>query len=616
MPYKTIVATILLYLLSISIFIFLLRVINKTANKSFLHRVCSVNVSLILLWTFFSFINYIFQTLYGYSIKLIYIFGSISVFFLPSTLVFLSIVLINGHIRLLRRYIILIIPPIISTLLLLTNDCHKLFPEINSTTDTIKPGPVFFAHCAWQLAFAVFAICYIIYYSLKYTKCLSAQILIVTIGMSVPIFVDIIIFLNALPTKNLNINRHIQMISYCICTICLTYAIYKYRFLEVVPIAIRNVIDHISDSFIIIDQKNDILEINHVFKDEFAGFIDSSCNNLFDLFNNSIFNEFIKKTIELIELAAKEHRSIKFEHKFVMSKSKYFSIEITPIFINKRFMASLILFKNTTEHMRVLELMEENAKQLLETARLTSLNQLIGGIAHNIKSPLMSSSGGVLVLENNTKKLVTLFNQLKLDTENSQHTKILEDMQKWENMIKQYLIYISDIITAVKDQAVSLNSTANKTFTFKEIMDKVKLLMDFELKKSGCKLNQSIDIDKDFEIEGDITALTQILNNIIINAIQSYNSGGIIDMSVKEVSQYTAFVIKDYGKGIEGRIKDKIFNEMVTTKGKDGAGIGLYISNIAIKSHFRGKIDIESEVDKGTTVYVMLPKNQLINGNT
>jgi signal transduction histidine kinase len=122
-------------------------------------------------------------------------------------------------------------------------------------------------------------------------------------------------------------------------------------------------------------------------------------------------------------------------------------------------------------------------------------------------------------------------------------------------------------------------------------------------------LNQEINLDEKLEIEGDITALTQVLNNIVINAIQSYDNGGIIDMTVSEIEEYTAFIIKDYGKGIEGRIKDKIFNEMVTTKGKDGTGIGLYISNIAIKSHFRGKIDIESEVDKGTTVYVLLPKN-------
>lgn len=601
-----ILTTILLYLVSIGIFIFLLKVINKTVNKSLLHQICSVNVLIILLWAIFGLINYMLFNFIGYSSCAIYFLSSVTVFFLPSTLVWLSIVLINNQKKHTKTYIFIFMPPVLSTLILATNSCHGLFPGVNSKEHI---GPVFLIHCTWQLAFAIFAVCYIVYYSLKYTNGLSKQILLVVTAITLPLSVDVIIYLVSFATKDFNVNIYTQLICYCILASCLTFAIYKYRFLEVVPIAIRSVIDHISDSFVIVDYKYDILEINNVFKDEFGTLIKSS-NSLFDLFGNDVFNEFVGQLEPQINSAIKGVSNNKFNYKFIIGDTyKHFTIEVSPIVIKEKLMAVLILFKNITEHMRVLELMEENANQLIETARLTSLNQLIGGIAHNIKSPLMSSSGGVLVLENHTKKVHALFNQLKLYAEYPEYNKILEDMQRWENTIKQYLIYISDIITTVKDQTVSLNKMTNKTFTFKETLDKVRLLMDFELKKSGCSMNQTINIDENIEIEGDITALIQIINNVILNAIQSYEDGGIIELTVSEVSEYNAFIIKDYGKGIEQQIKDKIFNEMVTTKGKDGTGIGLYISNIAVKSHFRGKIDIESEVGKYTKVYVLIPKN-------
>ena len=65
--------------------------------------------------------------------------------------------------------------------------------------------------------------------------------------------------------------------------------------------------------------------------------------------------------------------------------------------------------------------------------------------------------------------------------------------------------------------------------------------------------------------------------------------------------------ITDYGKGIPEDIQKRLFKEMVTTKGKNGTGLGLFMSYSNIRAHFNGNMRFESEVGKGTTFEIVLP---------
>ena len=65
--------------------------------------------------------------------------------------------------------------------------------------------------------------------------------------------------------------------------------------------------------------------------------------------------------------------------------------------------------------------------------------------------------------------------------------------------------------------------------------------------------------------------------------------------------------VKDYACGMPQKVKDKLFKEMITTKGKNGTGLGLYMSYSTIKAHFNGDITFESEEGKGTTFTIIIP---------
>lgn len=599
---------ILIYLFSAGVHLVLLIRIKSIKYSRQLHHICALNIFILFMWTILALSNIIWDSITGHKIYFIYFLGSVCAFILPATLIILCILLVKNKISSLATYILICIPPATSTVMLVTNSFHKLFiKEISADANTMVFGSYYYVHCTWQLVYATFAVLYLVYFSLKYTNCLTKQILFVVSGIIMPIAVDYVVYLNYFSNLPISLPDSIHALSYCFTTVCLAVAIRKYRFLDTLPIAIRSIVDYISDSFVVIDYKNKILEMNKNFKREFGSIIKQNESDFSKVMNNDNFYN-LKNQISHMTSKGGTHQNTKFEQEFLINNTvRYFEIEIIHVYAHEQYIAILILFHDMTEHMQVIKLMEENAKQMIEKARLVSLHNLIGGISHNMKSPLMSSSGGILALKNHTRKIENLITDMNNSGEYSEYLEIVSDMRKWEDSIKNYLVYMSDIITAVKEQAASMIGNQNRRFEVKEVFSKLELLLNFELKKSNCSLNSIINVSEDTYIEGDISSLTQILGNAVINATQAYSHGGVINLQADRKPEGILFTIQDFGKGIPTEIKDRIFNEMVTTKGKDGSGLGLYFANIAIRSQFRGFISIESEEGKGTIISITIP---------
>jgi len=190
------------------------------------------------------------------------------------------------------------------------------------------------------------------------------------------------------------------------------------------------------------------------------------------------------------------------------------------------------------------------------------------------------------------------------------HHEIANEMRGWLDKIKPYTAYMSDVISAVKGQARNFDQTVMLSFTIEELIKRIELLMKYELIRFNCILKTSLNVEKSTEIYGDINSLVQIFDNIIINAIQAYEGRtGVIEFTIENEEDGILFAIKDYAKGIPENIKGKLLKEMVTTKGRNGTGLGLYMSYSTIRGRFGGKMWFESEEGKGTTFYIQLPVN-------
>ena len=100
---------------------------------------------------------------------------------------------------------------------------------------------------------------------------------------------------------------------------------------------------------------------------------------------------------------------------------------------------------------------------------------------------------------------------------------------------------------------------------------------------------------------------------MISNSIQAYDgqTGQSIELSAQMDHNRIIIAVRDHGPGLPEKVKDKLFKEMITTKGKNGTGLGLYMSYSTIKAHFYGNITVESEEGKGCTFSIILPIKQL-----
>ena len=115
--------------------------------------------------------------------------------------------------------------------------------------------------------------------------------------------------------------------------------------------------------------------------------------------------------------------------------------------------------------------------------------------------------------------------------------------------------------------------------------------------------------DEDLTLKGDVNSLVQVVNNMLSNAIQAYNGehDKNIELEVNKKGNDVVFTVRDYAGGLPKEVQDKLFKEMVTTKGKNGTGLGLYMSYSNIKARFGGDITFSVDEGKGTTFNIILP---------
>ena len=250
---------------------------------------------------------------------------------------------------------------------------------------------------------------------------------------------------------------------------------------------------------------------------------------------------------------------------------------------------------------------QNSQNMLIERERLASLGQMIGGIAHNLKTPIMSISGAAEGLTELVSEYVASIDNPMVTKED--HKAIAKDMLDWITKIKTHTSYMSDIITTVKGQATQLSASSYEVFSVYDLSKRVDILMKHELKRANIDLNINISCDPTLKINGDINSLIQVINNLIANSIQAYdgkiNESILFNISADDKKVF--FKVSDHGCGIPKEVQERLFKEMYTSKGKKGTGLGLYMSYSTIKGKFNGNIEFESEVGKGTTFTVTIP---------
>lgn len=243
----------------------------------------------------------------------------------------------------------------------------------------------------------------------------------------------------------------------------------------------------------------------------------------------------------------------------------------------------------------------------MEQERLAFLGQMIGGLAHNLKTPIMSISGCIVAAE----ALVNECEESLLDEQVTEedYREIYQEIREWFQKVKDSTAYMSDIITAIKGQAANISTDEASTFTMDEMLKRSTLLMRHELLNSGCQLKVECNPGEEISLRGDINNLIQVVNNLLSNAIYAQNQvgGGEIEIEITHDSENLNLMVKDRGTGISDKVREKLFKTMVTSKGTMGTGLGLYISNAVIRGKFRGTMWVKDREGGGSVFGISIP---------
>ena len=567
-------------------------------------NILSVIFLLLLNWI----LLLILQSTYSNTFKIAPIYFDylvyISTCFLPVVFLFLSMSFTKTRFKFMKKHLLLFIIPVISLIILWTNDYHHLFYKVYSIneSETIF-GTYFYVHTIYTFGLFIVSFMSLLKYSIKNAGLFSKQSLLILVGSSVPLIINLLAMLGFI-----SISIYVTPMYFTFTVICYTVAILRLDFLKVAPIALQRIVDKMSDAYIIINDQNYITDFNKTFLDLFNLKPNEvrtvSFYNLITKFSDTQENN--EAFIATINVAKQDNKTFCIERYFP-KLNKYFNIEINSITTKDAFLGTLVLFKDITQHVNDIEKINEKQEILIEQERLATLGQMIGGIAHNLKTPIMSIAGAAEGLSDLIQEYRESIGDKDVTIED--HHEIAKDMDAWITKIRTHLSYMSDIITAVKGQAVTFSDNTVNSFSVDELIRNIDILMKHELKHALITLDVDVDVPLNITVQGNVNSLVQVVNNIISNAIQAYNGkpNEHIFLSVYKKSKKLIIKIQDNAGGLPKKVQEKLFKEMITTKGKNGTGLGLFMSYSNIKAHFNGNLRFETAEGVGTAFYIEIP---------
>ena len=597
--------TIVALVLSTLAIIAMIFLINKKIHKSQLKTIFRWNLILLLICC----IGLLLQIALSNKLNIKPIYFDYIVYigtcFLPISILLTGMVFANTRIKFNDNYLLLFIVPICSLVALYTNDFHHLFfKEYSINMSEMVTGPVHFVNTIYSYGCIFVGLVFLLKYSIKNSGFFSKQSILIFLGMLIPVTVNVLGTFNIIP-----MTIYLTPITFSIAILFFTLAIFKFKFLSVAPIALQKIVDRISDSYLVLDDKYNVTDFNTTFLTTFGISSTKMRNiNIIDFFKQYYEGLDISNFLNALRTVKNSKETVSFEQRFD-NINKYFTVEINTIYSGHSSIGTLILLKDITQHKEDVETIKSNQDLLIERERLASLGQMIGGIAHNLKTPIMSIAGAAEGLKDLANEYDNSIDDPEVLSED--HHAIAKDMYNWIDKIKNYTEYMSDIISAVKGQAVAFSDDKVYSFTIEELTKQVNILMRHELKKAIITLNINLNVDPHLEMHGNVNSLVQVINNMVSNSIQAYKgkANQTIDLEFNKDDRNLYILVKDNAGGIPKSVQDKLFNKMVTTKGKNGTGLGLFMSYSNIRAYFNGDIKFESVDGKGTTFCISLPLN-------
>lgn len=283
--------------------------------------------------------------------------------------------------------------------------------------------------------------------------------------------------------------------------------------------------------------------------------------------------------------------------------------------------------ERTTELNKTLKNLKETQSQLVDAEKMSSLGQLTAGIAHEINNPINFVSSNIPPLKQDIDDLKTIIKKYEEINSSSNINEKLNEI----NTLKQELDYeflkteLNTIINGIETGAKRTAEIVKGLKTFSRLDENDLTLANINegiestltiLKSTSFDVDLLLNLNPLPEIECFPGKLNQVFLNVINNAIQATKENttrpgkGKVEVTTLSEAKTIKILISDNGYGMTEETKAKIFEPFFTTKKiGEGTGLGLSIVYRIIENH-KGKIEVNSIINRGTTFTITLPIKQ------
>jgi signal transduction histidine kinase len=488
----------------------------------------------------------------------------------------------RGHWLTPSRLALLSAPAFLTILLAFTNEFHhQIWSSIVFAHGApfgpleLEHGLSFFISSAYIYALIVVTGGLLFQIAISGESLYAAQARIMLIGIAIPLLANFIYISRANPFPEIDYSP----IAITITNGFIAIGFFRYRFMDLLPVAHNLVFNAMNDGVVVVDRKNRIADINPTAKQLFPKRKDFIGINLLELFpewdswktsnqdGNDINKEWVCET---------------------PSGSRTFRIHSARMEESQQTQGGEILILNDITDQ------ERARREAIEANQMKT--QLLANVSHDLRTPLGAIIGYAEMLKSD------MFGALNPDQENAT-SEILDSAD-------QLLSFVNNLIGQAQIETGRM-LLRERPFDVDELIGPLLSTLRFHASKKGLTLEYDVDTALPKEIIGDSYWLRQIVLNLVHNAVKFTEQGSVSLKFQRHSENQWAIQVKDTGIGIPVEAHTMIFEAFkqvdgTSTRKQPGSGLGLSIVR-QLTTLMRGTIELQSSPGAGSTFTVILP---------
>lgn len=469
--------------------------------------------------------------------------------------------------------------PACTLVLTWTNGLHNLHYKLVRVDSSgpfplldIIPGPWYHIHTVYFYFMLAMGMALLVYKFRRADTAFRRQSQVILLAAVLPWFTNFLYLLGLRPYGHIDLTPF----AFVITAITIAYGLFRYRFLNVIPLAREKVLEEIREGILVLDSRSRVIDLNLAMKNFLPPFLTEPIGEpLSDiLFGHAKLQSLVNEpsgTRAEVEIGGRTYE-----------------VAVTRLSERNANGGLILIFWDITERVGATRKIEQQAGELVELNQ--AKDQLFSIVAHDLRSPIANLSAMLSMMENDIVTEEEFKAMLPTLSRNVSNTyAMLENLLYWAtSQLKGY---------SINAKILDLHKMVND-----------KLLL-FEKRASDKGINLINDVSPAVQVWADPDMLSIVLRNLISNGVKFCKAKDTITISTKVHAGRATICVADTGVGIDKNIADKLFSvERVSTKGtanEKGTGLGLKLCKEFTEKN-GGKFWIESIPGRGSKFFLEL----------